>query len=505
MSNRRSRGSESRYSSSSDADFGVFQPMEEQAANYQPYMGWTQFSGMPPSPSDSSQGYGWDRFVTPPNTAGVDMAPPDANQIYLNELNKIMAEMEKHNAGNFDPSQDADKLANTPVAQSLLEALSSNPNGIIGAMGDPSSLDFNSFSQDGYEMYADALSKLGDPSYQTYSPFSTPDVLNASPSSTPPPPGDQDLASNHSSKPSYSEVAKSFKSNSSGKETDESDSSKMKASESQGSKSAKSSKKFVPRPVRGRNNSSSDDLRPTISPDSKYGLDDFGDEVKNKDKKGHPPGFGNIPLTRKNSSSSISSGASGIEEINLKPKETKTCYEEPLQFEKISNKEKERDEKSKNANKAQPKPFFDPRKIFQTKDTNKRRSQPKNVENDSGPQILNNGKPAYTAWCPNSTHKKSTNYINNNLRDTQKKTNQAPGKESKEHQPADTDFPQPHTRHEKSSRGRTNSAKGSTSSSSSSSAKPEMPMQTSFDHELIGEGSIDYFSCNGSQAMLRNY
>ncbi|XP_052776080.1 uncharacterized protein LOC128213973 [Mya arenaria] len=490
MADKKPRGADGQYRSK-DADFGVFQPMDNPTNQYPAYTAWTQFSGMPPSPNSPST-YGWDSFVTPPNSPSSDKLPPEANPNYFAELNKMMTAMGKNNAANFDNSNDTDKLANTPVAQSLLEALSSNPNGVcmMGAMGDPSldgsgSMDYESFSQDGYEMYAEALKTLGDSAYQSYSPFGTTDVLNASPSSTPPPQEFESLGS-QSSKPSYSEVAKSLKTNkSSGKESDDNDLGKRRSSENPTSRSFKGNKKFVPRPIRGRNNSVPDDMRPTVSPDSKYGLDDFGDEVKNKGEKGDlASGIDSIQITRRNSSSSLSSGTSGIEEIQLKPSNARSCNEELPQFEKISNKEKERDEKAKHGSKADTgKAFFDARRIFQTKDTNKRRSQSKSVDEEAGPQILNNGKPAYTAWS--STHKKSTNYINNNLRDSQKKTNQNSGREAKDQRvPPETVFSQTSSRQEKPSRSRTGSSK---EASSASSTKPEMPLQTSFDHELIDE------------------
>ncbi|WAR23287.1 DJC14-like protein [Mya arenaria] len=501
MADKKPRGADGQYRSK-DADFGVFQPMDNPTNQYPAYTAWTQFSGMPPSPNSPST-YGWDSFVTPPNSPSSDKLPPEANPNYFAELNKMMTAMGKNNAANFDNSNDTDKLANTPVAQSLLEALSSNPNGVcmMGAMGDPSldgsgSMDYESFSQDGYEMYAEALKTLGDSAYQSYSPFGTTDVLNASPSSTPPPQEFESLGS-QSSKPSYSEVAKSLKTNkSSGKESDDNDLGKRRSSENPTSRSFKGNKKFVPRPIRGRNNSVPDDMRPTVSPDSKYGLDDFGDEVKNKGEKGDlASGIDSIQITRRNSSSSLSSGTSGIEEIQLKPSNARSCNEELPQFEKISNKEKERDEKAKHGSKADTgKAFFDARRIFQTKDTNKRRSQSKSVDEEAGPQILNNGKPAYTAWS--STHKKSTNYINNNLRDSQKKTNQNSGREAKDQRvPPETVFSQTSSRQEKPSRSRTGSSK---EASSASSTKPEMPLQTSFDHELIGDEAMQrLLACKG--------
>lgn len=480
-----------------DADFGYFQPMADPSitsTRFPSSAAWTQFSGIPPSPADTAA-FGWDSFVTPPNTPSTGQNV-DLNPNFYSNLNNVMQVMGK-SSPNFDANvtNDTDKLASTPVAQSLLEALSSN-NPVMNSMQDEhlppmqNLLDFEQTSQDGYDIYADALKKLGS-GYPSYNPFGTSDVLNSSPSATPPPKEVDQQCKN--AKPSFADVAKSLKSNhSSGKEKDDSDLGKRRSSESTASRSFKGSKKFVPRAIRGRNNSVPDDMcRTTVSPDSKYGLDDFGDvDTKKGEKDELSAGLDDIPvITRKNSTSSLSSGTSGIEEIHL----TKSCNsfcnsgEEASSFEKISNKDKEKglDKENIKSSPKDEKPFFDARRIFQTqtKDTNKRRGQSKLASEDCGPTILNNGKPSYAAWCSSAAHKKSTHYINNNLRDSQKKTNQNPGTGIKGQTiPPENVYPQTHSRTEKPARTRQGSAK-----SRSNTAKPEMPLQTSFDHELIGK------------------
>ena len=485
-----------------DADFGIFQPMAEpnvSTSTYPGYAAWTQFSGIPPSPGDAAA-FGWDSFVTPPNTPSAGQNLDLNHPNYYSNLNNVMQAMGKSNQ-TFDAnvSSDTDKLASTPVAQSLLEALSSsnpviNPmqDGNIPSMQNP--LDFSQTSQDGYDIYAEALKKLGS-GYPSYNPFGTSDVLNSSPSATPPP---RELDQQGSTKPSFADVAKTLKNNqSSNKERDDSETGKRRSLENTTSRSFKGNKKFVPRPIRGRNNSVPDDMcRTTVSPDSKYGLDEFGDvEVKKNEKEELSSGLDGIPvITRKNSTSSLSSGTSGIEEIHL----NKTCNsycnssDKPASFEKISNKEKEKGLDKENVKSSkEEKPFFDARRIFQsqTKDTNKRQGQSKIADEDSGPTILNNGKPSYAAWCSSAAHKKSTHYINNNLRDSQKKTNQNPatGLKGQTILPENV-YPQSQPKSEKQTRTRQGSAK-----SRSSTAKNEMSLQTSFDHELIGEFFILIF------------
>lgn len=470
---------------SQDAGFGVY-TANDQFSNY---ASWTQFSGIPQTPpSEDAAMFGWESFVTPPNTPAAGHTDMNS-QNYFAELNKMMNVMGKTNAANFDSSSnDTDKLASTPLAQSLLEALNSTnpvmntspPAGI--PMQHP--MDFDVAGQEGYDMYAEALKKYGSEYDDSYTPFGSSEILNSSPSVSPQP-TDWDKNGTASLKPSYSEVAKTFKSQGSEKDRDDSDLTKRRSIDSQTSRSFKGNKKFLPR-QRGRNSSVPDDMRTTVSPDSKYGLDDFGDLGKStaeKDESGS--GLDSIPLTRRNSTSSLSSGTSGIEEIHL----PKSCNNfsnvssEPQKYEKISNKEKEKtmdQENVKNVGKEE-KPFFDARRIFQTKDTNKRRGQSgqtKLSNEDAEPMILNNGKPSYSQWG-SSSHRKSTHYINNNLRDSQKKTNQNTSSGKDAETPEDTGYSQGQGRTEKRGKPKSNS-----------SSKPKMPLQTSFDHELIGKCTL---------------
>lgn len=460
----------------------------EQSNLHFPGYTWTQFSGMPTQPAaESQEPFMWDRFVTPPTS-------PLSNEFDLNTANYYPNIPLMHSLGagampEYDTGlQDADSasLASTPVAQSLLEALNS-ANPLLNPLSEDNltSVNFHDITcQEGYELYAEALKTLSSQGFGSFEGFESSDALSSSP--TPSTPNTEaDSPSANTSKPSYSEVAKTMKCNtSSGK--DEIDLGKKRTSDSTQSKSFKANKKFVPRPVRARNSSMPDDMRPTVSPNSKYGLDDFGDlsGMKNSEKGNSSSGLENISvISRKNSTSSVSSGTSGIEEIHLtKSSNTYSNTSEGTpNIDKIaSNKEKVFEENIHQ--KKNDKQFFDDRRLFQSKDTNKKRGQSKLVDDeDCKPTILNNGKPSYSAWCSSDAPKKSTHYINNNLRDSQKKTNQNLLFSSSK----DVHSDQPYSGN---SSGRTDKSRSrSASTKAETSPKPSMPLQTSFDQELIDE------------------
>ena len=478
------------YSPSLNPDFSAFS--QDATAGYHGYSHWTQFSGIPSANNPAA--YQWDPAfpVTPPSTpgsAGINMNPTNPYFGPYNDLN-MMHGIGRTSPLNFDadPRQaDSAMLASTPLAQSLIEASLNSPNPLLTPLPDgtfpippPDTQDFQDASQNGYEMYAEALKKLEN--FPSYNPFGTNDVLNSS--STPPtPPVEQDTSN---LKPSYSDVAKTLKSNqNTASDRGDNENFKKKNYDSANQRSFKSSKKFGARPIRGRNNSVPDDMRATVSPDSKYGLDAFEDLGSNKPDKDieTQKTLDSLPtLIRKNSTSSVSSGTSGIEEIHL----PKTCNignsnEESANLGKAQNSTEKANTFDGNLkdNVDDVKPFFDARRIFQSKDTNKNRPSTKVIDDEKcSSTILNNGKPA--SWCSTAPHKK-TNYINNNLRDSQKKTNQNPvgnsGKSSSENM-----FAHANGRPEKS-RMRNSSSKSDTSPS----AKPGVPVQTSFDQELIGK------------------
>ena len=472
------------YSPGLSSEYGVY----DGTAGYQSFPRWTQFSGIP---SANNTGYQWEPAFanTPPSTpgsAGVNMDPSNPYFSQYSDVN-MMHGLGRTSPMNFDADPreaDSAMLASTPLAQSLIEASLNSPNPLLTPLPDGSfpmpptdTMDFQDASQNGYEIYAEALKKLEN--FPSYNPFGTSDVLNSS-SSPPTPPVELDNSAN--AKPSYSDVAKTLKnSQSSGGDKGETDNLKKKNYDSTNQRSFKSNKKFTARPIRGRNNSVPDDMTTTVSPDSKYGLDAFDDLGQNKSEKDETQKTMDLtpPLIRKNSTSSVSSGTSGIEEIHL----PKTCNltnsnEDPTNLDKIQNSSEKTNTFDGNLNDS-GKPFFDATRIFQSKDTNKRRSTSKVLDEDNcDSTILNNGKPA--SWCSASAHKK-TNYINNNLRDSQKKTNQNPVGSSRKPS-SDNIFSQANGRPDKS-RMRNSSSK----SDSSPSAKPGVPVQTSFDQELIGK------------------
>ena len=474
-----------------DADFGVFSavPVPEQPRPYPGrYSSWTQFSGIPP-PANEHPNFRWETILTPPNTPSpsTNFDVPDPNYFGPFEVMQSLANSSPTDFEADPRGADSAMLASTPVAKSLIEALNSTnlisqPDGAVPAAD---VYNMNDATQEGYKMYAEALEKLGSSS-GSYNLFGNADVVPTSTSSSTP---TKELEGNVSfgAKPSYSEVAKLLKNNQNPSKEKDSDTEITKKKDNI-SKSLKGGKKFMPKTVRGRNNSVPDDMRPTVSPDSKYGLDDFGESnVSKGDKEEKGSGLENIPpIVRKNSTSSLSSGTSGIEEIHL----PKSCYSyENSQEDKLNTetgatlKEKGKTYGSNESCKVR-KPFFDPKKIFQSKDTNKRRGQSKSTANeDFGPTLLNNGKPSFSNWCPSSAPKKSTHYINNNLRDSLKKTNQDPSVDHKDRS-SETTRSQSNGRAEKQGRGRSTTSK---TVDASSNTKPNMPLQTSFDQELIGK------------------
>lgn len=474
------------FSSSLNTDYNAFS--QDSDIGYQAFSPWTQFSGIE---SANNPRYHWDPAFanTPPSTPGSAGVNMDSSNPYFGPY--MMHGLGRTSPLNFDADpRDADSamLASTPLAQSLIEASLNSPNPLLTPLPDGTlpmpptdTVDFQNASQSGYEMYAEALKKLEN--FPSYNPFGTSDVLT---SSSPPPTPLIEPESASNLKPSYSDVAKTLKSNqNTGSDKTENDCLKKKYYDSANQRSFKSNKKFTARPIRGRNNSVPDDMRPTVSPDSKYGLDafdDLADTKADKDSDSHKTVDNLPPLIRKNSTSSVSSGTSGIEEIHL----PKTCNlgntnEEASNLGKVQNSSEKANTFDGNIhdNVDDVKPFFDARRIFQSKENNKNKSSSKVMDDETcGSTILNNGKPA--SWCSATSHKK-TNYINNNLRDTQKKTNQNPvgssGKASSENI-----FAHANGRPEKP-RMRNSSSKSDTSSS----AKPGVPVQTSFDQELIGK------------------
>ncbi|XP_005107060.2 dnaJ homolog dnj-5 [Aplysia californica] len=190
------------------------------------------------------------------------------------------------------------------------------------------------------------------------------------------------------------------------------------------------------------------------SPTSRYGLDSFDDHVLS-------PGSSSENLSpagkiRRSSGSSAGSSAGVLEDISLGTTLSSVTREDG-EHQTLPSPTAAKCSDTKNST-SQPASsgeslFFDPRRIFQTKNTNKSRAQSQqgqqaasknkghaaNVLEDTssaasssqGDMVLNNGKPtASNSSSKLSSSARQHDYINNDLRDTSKLTNQAAAAES---------------------------------------------------------------------------
>ncbi|XP_069128126.1 uncharacterized protein [Argopecten irradians] len=369
------------------------------------YNPWTQFTGMPThNISESAGTFAWDVF-TPSSTS---------NSTYSASI------------GDLDIDNHRNFLSN---CQNLLSGIgTSSPTEV------PLKESFSppeSFSPSFQEKAKEVKEKPTDTAANwksLYDPFGTPEPLSKENSN-----GsvveNLERLQNHgaaNNKPTYSDIAKALKSkplkSQSSKDTEESEVVKKKVIDP-------SNKPYKPhvlirRPHSQRQHSRSlsghgDDMESKVSPDSKYGLDQFedlnsGDGGADRHKSAS---LESIPLlTRKGSTSSVSSGTSGIEDIPLTSGRAGCKHDEG----KSRSQSDASSERVNNTKSSTSKLFFDARRIFQTKEK-------KVSETSSGASstMLNNGKPASGTKSSSSAHKKTTEFINNDLRDsTRKRTNQ---------------------------------------------------------------------------------
>ncbi|XP_060082351.1 uncharacterized protein LOC132561664 [Ylistrum balloti] len=374
------------------------------------YNPWTQFTGMPThNISESAGTFAWDVF-TPSSTS---------NSSYGASI------------GDLDINSHRNFLSN---CQNLLSGIGTNPPAeapLQEGFSPPETLSssFQENAKEGKEKYAEAVANWKS----LYDPFGTPEPLSKdhNTGSVIENTEKQQNPGASNSKPTYSDIAKALKSmpikNQPSKDTEESDTVKKKVNDPV-------SKVYKPhvltrRPHLQRQHSKSlpghgDDMESKVSPDSKYGLDQFED-LNSGDggvEKHKSVSMESIPLlTRKGSTSSMSSGTSGIEDISLTSGRTGCNIKHEESVGKPRSQSDASSEKVVNNNKSSAsKAFFDARRIFQTKEK-------RVAESSSGASntMLNNGKPASGTKSSSSAHKKTTEFINNDLRDsTRKKTNQ---------------------------------------------------------------------------------
>ncbi|XP_041359014.1 uncharacterized protein LOC121375566 [Gigantopelta aegis] len=299
--------------------------------------------------------------------------------------------------------------------------------------------------REGYDMYAKAMNQLNScGNHGVYNPFGTADVLSQSRQKD----FSDDTADGANAKPTYSDIAKTLKSKPMQKPKEKEDFDNVKKKMDNVPKNFKPAvKKPYTRAYAGRTRSVSSDgnVGSVVLPDSKYGLDQFEEKSGGKgEKSGITSSSENLSYrSRKGSTSSVSSGTSatsGIEEIlltkplnNLNSGEgisklltensrksaylgsstSKTSKEEPV----AAAPPPPRKEKNERL-------FFDPKRIFQRRE-NKLKGDHKTVPHSrSAETVLNNGKPANLNKA-SSVASKKTDYINNDLRDSRKRTNQS--------------------------------------------------------------------------------
>jgi hypothetical protein len=355
------------------------------------YSTWTQFSGMPTHPvSDTATPHiHWDTFSPSSN--------PPYNQMYT----------------NLDP--------NAEYLSQILTNIRNNPSEIetVPPLPDqnlPGNSSFHAASMEGQAIYTETLNSWSD--MNSYDPFGTTDVLKAS----------QEAVENANtrSKPSYSDIAKSLKSKPiQSKEKEEVETAKKKVTEPLSGKHYKSFSRRGSNLQRQHSKGHikvSDDMESRVKPNSRYGLDKFDEVGKSEAGNLKSDSVESIPLlSRKGSTSSVSSGTSGIEEIHLSKGPT-------VSAKKDNSAQKTKQEmKQDKAPEAKPsdKTFFDPRRIFQQS-----KSQKEASKSSVDSTVLNNGKPVGRSKSTSENHRKSSDYINNDLRvnndlrDAKKKTNQ---------------------------------------------------------------------------------
>lgn len=410
------------------------------------YSTWTQFSGMPihnQNVNEQAGMFNWDAFTPPSSPSTYDQAI-DSTQINKDLLANIQ------NLLSVNPT--------TASFEHDLRATDPSPH---------RNLSMSDASNDGRDIYADAYNNWNSFS-QSYDPFGSPTVISKS---------NGDVSSTFSSgdqqssnKMTYSDVAKTLKGKpmQAPKDKEETDSSKKKTSSP-----FLSAKPFKPirKPYYTRqgskgliNNKHSDDMASNVTPDSKYGLDQFEEFAVSQDQRSDSTESIPRVLSRKGSTSSVSSGTSGIEEIHLtKPApqsySTKTDTTDDFKL------------PTRPAETLHPnKPFFDARRIFQSKTSKKSTSGKPSHDNAT---VLNNGKVGSKA--SSSAHKKSTDniYINNDLSDSYKRNSaQNRDGESRKHD----NYVQ---------NGKID--KKSKSDESSKDNKGHLPLQSPFDQEYIDE------------------
>ena len=395
-------------------------------------------------------------------------------------------------------------LGSTSDAGSEVGPFGGSPSGAFG--GFPLDSDVSrGAAESGREMYTEAMQHWGRYYGPTYNPFGTSDVFQ--PAEDPvsrqtPSPSPPAVPPVHT-KPSYCDVAKNKASRDATDKPPVPPAAHMRETTRvpDGKLPDFSGNHRVPyRKSRSTSRSQSKVKAgdaPEVLPDSKYGLDNFEDPsllLKERVRRQHSSGSDSVPASRKGSTSSIGSGCSSLDEIlaargspanqqdvtdipstktspSMQPraqkldKQHKTAKSESSTAKQSSSATQGKAKERKTAtDKANTRPFFDPKRIFQ-KDKSSRSDIPNNqtcsqdskdstasgntepifdpkrifgkVKPDSsvpnnhhpggqpkeGATLLNNGKVGSSYPCGGPGKPTSTHYIVNDLRQSKKHTN----------------------------------------------------------------------------------
>ncbi|ESP05539.1 hypothetical protein LOTGIDRAFT_228079, partial [Lottia gigantea] len=389
----------------------------------QPTESWTPFSGMPSSPVASTGIFPWETLntSTPTNAFTNQQLPSIFSSDYPYGLSNVLS----------SASDDSGYIQNENMSNSSPSAVGSpiqRPLYPTPPMSGAESL----------ELYAEAIKQyqqeVAARQYNQFPPNPPSPDLSSHPSSPQPtmmqePTMVQDKK--ESGKPTYSDIAKSLKNKPMHKDGEipksKSPTEGLGKTQRQQSKRSGTSRG---QSARSQHNDTDGNFGNVVSPDSKYGLDQFEDiDSGSRSDRSSILGGSNESLSyrsRQGSTSSLSSGTSGgIEDVHFPKtfkiqavKENEVCPE--FERKEEPKKDPEIEKKSASAQKEKPGKFFDPRRIFAPKETNKKKADIK--EKPKADTILNNGKPSTTK--PNSAAHKKADYINNDLRDPRKRTNQ---------------------------------------------------------------------------------
>lgn len=421
------------------------------------YSPWTQFSGMPMHQNTQEQSgvFNWDA-LTPPSSPYDPPNTPYDTDLDSSQLNKdFLTNIQNLLSVNANPSPFQSDIRLPEVSQ----------NG---------NLNMSDASREGRDIYSDTFSSWNSFS-QHYDPFGSSSVItranNDSPDTTTQSSVDA-LPINNNNKMSYSDVAKTLQSKpmQPSKEKEDIEVSKKKASGS--FPAPKPFKPIVRKPYftrqgsKGNLGKNHDDMESNVTPNSKYGLDQFDEFAVSQEQRSNSTESIPKVLSRKGSTSSVSSGTSGIEEIHLtKPVTIKADTMDDI---KLPGKSAEPTQ--------QPKPFFDARRIFQSKNSKKSSSSKPSQDSST---VLNNGK--IGSKTSSSAQKKSTDniYINNDLSDSIKRSNsQRKESESRKH-----DNCVQNGKVEK----KVKSSADDSGSGKRKDNKRHLPLQSPFDQEYIDE------------------